>query len=294
MPSVTHSHSYCSSESHVAVVQEEAAQLQDQFVTVLTHTKIFLIKKEAEDKEFLRAFKVTLTTLPLSKKHQHLLFLEQEKARISEAKKVEEILDALEPYWNYSNYAFLEHIVKEFGTSGLQEEMKNYIVDLEQFEMMTTIKDCEAAGLDKIIIPKYFREMAIKQRKEPTTCTLYEVRQLENKVVNRSAVSSFTLFRCQVTSSSVNIILAFPPEAYADISEVFDCEFRERHNIVSLESSDVTTVEKGMSSDKLTIGEVHHVGEHTEELETTVPGYIPSAAMASELGLKRSSSPEGK
>ena len=50
MLSVTLSHSMGGSESNVAVVQKEAAQLQDQFVTVLTHTKICLRRKEAEDK----------------------------------------------------------------------------------------------------------------------------------------------------------------------------------------------------------------------------------------------------
>ena len=294
------SHSMGCSESHVAVVQKGAAQLQDQFVTVLTHTKICLRRKEAEDKKFLGDFKVTLTTLPLSKKYQHLVFLEREKDRIMAANDVDEILDMLEPYWNYSNYAFLEHIVKEFGMSGLQEEMKKYIASLWQFEMKTTIDDYSAATLVKINLPDYFVKLAIKQRKDPTTYTLYEVRQLENEVVNRSALSKFTVFRVQATTSSVNIILAFPPEAYADISEVFDWEFRERHNIdliefsKPLESSDVTTAEKGMSGDKLTIETLHHVGEHTGELETTVSGYISSAAMPSKFGVQRSSSPKGK
>ena len=294
------SHSMGGNESNVAVVQEEAAQLQDQFVTVLIHTKICLTKKEAE---FLGDFKVTLTTLPLSKRHHHLLFLEREKGRIKAATDVDEILDVLEPYWNYSDYVLLERIIKEFGTNGLQEEMKKYIADLEQFEMKTTVKDYDAARLSKTNIPEYFVKVAIEQDKDPTIYTLYEVRQLQNEVVNQSAVSAFALFRVQVTPSSVNIILAFPPEAYADLSKVFDWEFRERHNIVLIEfskpveSSDVTTAEKGMSGDKWTIetfGEVHHVGEHTEELETTVPGYIPSAAMASELGEQWSSLPAGK
>ena len=158
------------------------------------------------------------------------MFLEREKGHIKAATDVDKIFDALEPYWNYSNYAFLEHIVKEFGTSGLQEEMKKYIADLEQFEMKTTIKDCEVARLGKINIPEDFVKVAIKQDKDPTTYTLYEVRQFENEVINQSALSAFTLFRVQATTSSVNIILAFPPEAYVDVSEVFDWQFRERYN----------------------------------------------------------------
>ena len=220
--SVTISHSLGGNESNVAVLQQEAAQLQAKFVTVLTHTKIYLMKKEAEDKEFLRRFKVTLTTLPLSKKHQHLLFLKREKVRIKAANDVDEIFDALEPYWNYSDYAFLEHIVNEFGTSDLQEEMKKYIADLEQFEMNTTIEDYDAAALEKIHIPDYFMTMTITQGKDPTKYTLYEVRQFEKDVINRSALNKFGVFRVQVTPSSVKVIFAFPPEAYAVLSVAFD------------------------------------------------------------------------
>ena len=88
----------------------------------------------------LRKFKVTLTTLPLSKRLRHLVFLKKEKARIMRARDIEEIFDILEPYWDYTDYSLLEYLIKEFGTRQLQQEMERYIAQLEQFLKMTCIQ----------------------------------------------------------------------------------------------------------------------------------------------------------
>ena len=220
------------SESSAAGIREEAAQLQAQFLTVLAHTKMLLVEKEEESRKFLKRFQVMLTILPLSVRYEH--FLKQEKDCIKKAKDVDRIFDILEPYWNYSDYTFLEHIVKEFGTSGLQEEMKKYIADLEQFEMKTTIEDYDAAALGRMNIAKEFVTVTITQGKDPAKCTLHEVRQFENDVVNQSALNKFAVCRNRVKSGSVEIVLAFPPEAYADLLEVFDEEFTRKHKIESM------------------------------------------------------------
>ena len=114
-----------------------SVQLQEQFVTTLIHTKICIMERESESMQsqsFLLNFKVTLTTLPLSKRHQHLHFLKKEKDRIKKAKDIDEIFDILEPYWNYTDYSLLEYLINKFGTRELQQEMERYIAQLEQFE----------------------------------------------------------------------------------------------------------------------------------------------------------------
>ena len=212
-------------------VAEEAAQLQEQFVIVLTHTKICFMKKEATSKEFLFEFQITLTTLPLSKRYEHMHFLKQEKDRIKKA-NIEEIFDILEPYLNYVDYAFLEFIIKEFGTSKLQKEMKEYIAELEKFEKKTTVKD--SAILDKRNVPAYFNKLTVTQAKDPAQCSLYEVRKFKNDVVNRSTLNVYAVYLKGVSCSSVNIIFALPPEAYAELLEVFDEQFMVTHKIVAM------------------------------------------------------------
>ena len=60
--------------------------------------------KATKSKDFLTKFKVTLTTLPLSRRYQHLLFLENKKIQIKKAEDIDELFDILDPYWNYVDY----------------------------------------------------------------------------------------------------------------------------------------------------------------------------------------------
>ena len=215
-------------------IAREAAQLEKRFVDILMHTKICFAEKEAESGTFLERFKITLTTLPLSRKYLHLKFLKNKKEHIKRARNSEEIFDILEDYWNYSDYDLLEYIIKQFGMQGLQEEMDIYIAELEQFEKKTTIRDYDSASLGEMIIPEDFRTVTIEQGKDPLKCTLYDVSQFENDVVNQAALSKFAVFRKSVKSSSVKIVLAFPPEAYADLLDIFDEEYKKKHDILSV------------------------------------------------------------
>ena len=210
---------YSSAQGDHQAITEEATELQEQFVTVLTHTKICLMKKAMMKKSFLIEFKVTLTTLPLSKKHQHLKFLEQERDRIMAAKDIDQIFEILKPYWNYVDYSFLQYLVKEFGSSELKKEMGHYILQLEAFEKKTSVKEFNSAVIDRREFPSHFSEVIITKARDPEQCSLYEVRQFKNEVVNQTTLHGYTVYLSQMTCSSVEITLAFPQEAAQEILE---------------------------------------------------------------------------
>ena len=220
--------------ANVQAITEEATQLQEQFVTVLAHTKIHLMKKEAQSQSFLIEFKVILTSLPLSTRHQHLHFLKEEEPQIWEAMNTYKVFKILEPYWNYVDYALLEYLIKEFGTDELQQEMKRYIAQLERFEKKTSVKDFNLAVKDNRVLPAHFKTVTLPQSKDPAKCSLYEVRQLKNEVVNRSSLTGYTVYLQGVECSSVNITLAYPPEAHTELLEVLDEQFIVTHKIVRI------------------------------------------------------------
>ena len=214
---------------------DETARLRKKFTSVIVHTKVCLVKKEKESGNFLTAFQVTLTSLQLFKQYKDNDFLKEKKSHIKGANDVDEIFDILEPYWNHVDYAFLEHIIKEFGNSRLKKEMRKYIAELEQFEKKTTVHDFSLATRKKIVSPDHYREMAVKLKKNPKKFTLHDVRQFKKSVENESTLESYTLLFRGVASSSVEIILAFPPEAYAKLSEVFkDENFKRKHEVISV------------------------------------------------------------
>ena len=274
------------SDSSAARIREEAAQLQDQFLTVLAHTKMLLVEKEKESRKFLPKLQVMLTILPLSVRYQHIL--KQEKDHIKQAKDVDGIFDILEPYWNYSDYAFLEHIIKEFGTSDLHQEMKKYIADLERFEMKTTIEEFDDAALCKMNIADHFVTVTITQGKDPAKCTLHEVRQFENDLVNQSALNKFAVCQNRVRSSLVEIVLAFPPEAYADLLEVFDEKFTRKHKIESMVFNHGTHHKSSKESSTATVDKSLQLNTKVEHKAASPhPSHISSSAVKRLLGWKK-------
>ena len=122
---------------------DEASQLQDQFVKVVTHAKI---EFSAKTVEFLAKLQITLITLPLSDKFKHLHFLRKQRDRIMKASSIDEIFKILDDYWDYTDYALLQRLVEEFGESALKKEMSEYVAALEQFEKGTTIQESSTAA----------------------------------------------------------------------------------------------------------------------------------------------------
>ena len=114
---------------------DQASQLQDQFVGVLTNAKIEFRSKPVG---FVEKLRITLTTLPVSRRFEHLHFLRDHSDQIMKANSVDEIFKILDRYWDYTDYALLEHLVERFGEEALKKEMSEYVAALEQFEKGTS------------------------------------------------------------------------------------------------------------------------------------------------------------
>ena len=209
----------------------EATQLQDQFVRVLTHTKIYFSEKPPK---FLARLQITLTTLPLSNKFKRLSFLSKWKPAIENAKSVPEIFYLLECHWNYGDYALLERLVQEFGDSALQSEMGEYVVALERFEKGTTIQDFSRAKPGDRDAPYDFSKAVLKLNKDPSKCTLYEVRQLVESLATSACLDQYVMFLSGHSCGSVIIKLAFPQVVLDLIISALNKAFRETHQIVSV------------------------------------------------------------
>ena len=78
---------------------------------VLTNAKIGFSRKPAP---FLDEFHITLTTLPVSQRLKHLHFLRKQRQRIMNAKSIDEIFEILDDFWDYTDYALLQHLVEKF------------------------------------------------------------------------------------------------------------------------------------------------------------------------------------
>ena len=238
-----------SASSH-ANTRHGASNMESKFVALLARTKSYFQEREEKSGHFLGRLKTMLTMLPQSSRHEHS-FLRHEKDRIESAPDVDEIFDILKPYWNYSDYALLECIVAEFGSVRLRKRMREYISNLETFEKSTTIQ--EVSSMRKFRIPAHFKRVKIIQGKDPVKCTLHELRLFHEDIANRAALERYAVSREYTIVHSIEIVLAFPPEAFKDMQQVFDEEFKRKYEILSVSFSDtkgsVTAEAKGMETE---------------------------------------------
>ena len=254
------------SSAEIQGIKNKAAKLKKKFTSVVIHTKICFTEQEEESKKFLKKLKITLTSLPLFTQYEDKGFLKEEENRIDEAKNVVEIFRILNPYWNYVDYEFLEHIVEEFGTSELKEEMKKYITELDQFEKETTVQDFSLATQGKVVVPAHYRELAVKLEKDPKECTLHDVRQFKKSLLNESSLKEYAVLLEGVGCSSIEIFLAFPPEAYAKLSEVINADqFRRERKVASVVFSEGVAA----SLPKRQKSSSRHKGEYHANFEST-------------------------
>ena len=212
---VVYCHTGVSSSCEVGVqVSWPAEQLQEKFRVVQTRARVHFRRAEYLN-EMLRKYECMLSNE------------EKDFIKTLEAK---ECFDLFKSYWNFVDYSFLEHIIKEFG-SELQDDMKKYIEDLEKFERNTTIQDYNSPSPD---FPEHFIIVTITQKKDPTECTLYEVCQFKNELVMQSDEHAILTRISKSRSVEIVFALAFPPHALTKIHGVFNIEFQEKHQIIKV------------------------------------------------------------
>lgn len=219
----------------ISEVIKEAVQFDGKFVKVLVNTKLEFSSKPAE---FLGKLRTTLVTLPVSTMFKHLHFLTSESERIMNANSVDNVFRILDKYWNYTNYALLQHLVEEFGGSELKKEMGEYVVALEQFEKKTTIQESDTAASNSKYPERHiypgceFSTVDLQLPRDPAVCTLYEVRQQIESLVKSSCLMPYVLLNKKAKSGSVMVTLFLPCAALELIVSTLYIEFLKTHQII--------------------------------------------------------------
>ena len=160
------------------------------------------------------------------------------------AKSIDEIFEILDDFWDYTDYALLQHLVERFGQNALKKKMSEYIAALKQFEKETTILEsntaksistCPRRNIEYVDRVEYnFSRVDLQLPRDPAVCTLYEARQLGESVAKRSCLESYAVRLQKVCPSSVAITLMFPCTALELILEALEKDFLETQKIVSV------------------------------------------------------------
>ena len=217
-------------------IREEASELDTQFVSVLDQVEFCFSVRESECKTFLPKFRITLKNLPISKKFEHMKFLEDKREAIQKASSVSDIFELLRQYWNYTDFALLRHLINKFGDEDTKEMMDRYISSLEKFEKQTTIQDYEDATGKKEEVLRGFVEAAfeVQGTKDPSDYTLYEVRQIIQSLAQQTSLEPYVPMLKKARIGSLVITIALPRPALELLQQALYKEFLDTLNIVSV------------------------------------------------------------
>ena len=121
-----------------AAVQERV-KVKDRRFRMLVRKVHRHIARSIKTPEDFADFRVAITMVPASLQLQNVLWSRDDLKAIIKAKSTDQIFVVLNQYWTFVHYELLEYVVKEYGNTQLEEEMKAYIADMDELESQVNL-----------------------------------------------------------------------------------------------------------------------------------------------------------
>ena len=217
----------------IAHVKATIEHLEDRFSDVMSDACHELRKKESLDAQFFSKFCDKLLLLPVAKKRIHVKFFRESEDDIIEAKNVRKIFAILSRYCDYRNYEVLLHLVNKFCEATKCSMMK-YCSEIESFELATTIDIYLVATSGDKRHSDAFSQMVVKMDKQPSMCSLHELRKFAEALADVSSLVRYSLFIQAIGPGSVVMELRFPPSAVGWVLAAMTPDFLHTHHLIEV------------------------------------------------------------
>ena len=222
-------------DSLVKEVKEKIEYLEKEFSDIKSEARQLLTEKERQDPFFLERFRDHLLDMSVTRKRVHIRFFSRNEDEIISAKTIQKLFIILGRYCNYSNYEIVFEVSKRF-CSELQARMLLYHQSLTSFEKSTTVKvylSAIAANPQGVIF-KEFMHMTLKVDKQPSECTLHEIRLLKESIDERGALESYAMYIDTPGEGSVHVRLLILKEVWRKVAFVLTPDFKRHHHITNV------------------------------------------------------------
>ena len=103
-------------------IEDTIKKLESKFRDLVFSAQDVLIDMAEQAPHFLSKLRTCIALLPATRSPRHLRFLKERQVDIFRASSVGEIFYILSPYWNFTNYHLLEHLITSLG----DDQLKTY------------------------------------------------------------------------------------------------------------------------------------------------------------------------
>ena len=187
-----------------------------------------------------------VTCLPPSDRTQHRSFVEKKLTHIPPPITFVNIWTILNLYWDFLNYGLLEHVIINFGSDGLKQQMQDYVDKLSTFKQTTRLCDfiqswpCRDDGPPEDLLKK----VVVKMNHEWSQCTLQDVESFKKALVHKFFLPKFDILLQKAEKGCVCVTWLTSPSTATLLQQNLaniETEFFKKHGIdaVTIDGHDV-------------------------------------------------------
>ena len=187
-----------------------------------------------------------VTCLPVSDRTQHRSFIKKNLTNIPPPITFVNIWTILNLYWDFLNYGLLEHVITNFGSEGLKQQMQDYVDELSTFKQTTRLCDfikswpCRDDGPPEDRLKK----VVVKMDKEWSQCTLHDVESFKKALVHKFFLPEFDILLQKAERGCVCVTWLTSPSNATLLQQNLaniETEFFMKHGIdaVTIDGQDV-------------------------------------------------------
>ena len=235
------------STDRVSQVRDDIERFDDTFSDLMLEAQSEMCLSESVDPSFLTKFRSRLLGLSVAKKATHTKFFRESEDEFLDAKTMLKVFAILNRYVSYRNYEILQHIVKKFCEAALQQKMQEYCQSLERFEKATPVDIYLAAIPDEANeeLENAFSKLVVRIDKPASECTLYDIRKLNEAIIQGSSLCSHSIYISSVADRCVEVVVRFPSSAVGWVLSAMTPAFMHTHLLseVAVDGKQLTIIE---------------------------------------------------
>ena len=187
-----------------------------------------------------------VTCLPVSDRTQHRSFIKKNLTNIPHSATFVNIWTILNLYWDFLNYGLLEHVITNFGSEGLKQQMQEYVHELSTFKQTTRLCDfieswpCRDDGPPEDRLKK----VVVKMNHEWSQCTLRDVESFKKALLHKFFLPEFDILLQKAERGCVCVTWLTSPSIATLLQQNLaniETEFFKKHGIdaVTIDGQDV-------------------------------------------------------
>ena len=222
-------------------VEDQVRCFESKFRTFVDKTY-----QEMNSKMDPSVFLSRITCLPVSARTQHRSFIEEKLSNIPPPVTFVNIWTKLNLYWDFLNYGLLEHVISNFGSEDLKQNMQEYVHQLSAFKQTTRLCDfieswpCRDDGPPEDRLKK----VVVKMKHEWSQCTLQDVESFKKALVHKFFLPEFDILLQKAERGCVCVTWLTSPSIASLLQQNLaniETEFFMKHGIdaVTIDGQDV-------------------------------------------------------